>query len=60
MLLELVRRSGLVKRCIYSVSNFTVLQSKRPRPEQSERVERNEGVAIVLDQQMCGEQSVKQ
>ena len=37
---------------VYSVSNFTVLHSGRPRPEQGERVERNEGVAIVLDQQM--------
>ena len=37
---------------VYSVSNFTILHSGRPRPEQSERVECNEGVAIVLDPQM--------
>ena len=37
---------------VFNVSNYTILNSGRPRPEQRERDERNEGVAIVLDPQM--------
>ena len=37
---------------VYSIGGYTVLHSGRPLPEQNERAERNEGVAIVLDPQM--------
>lgn len=37
---------------VHSVSNFTILHSGHPRPEQSERFECGEGVDIVLNLQM--------
>ena len=35
------------------VCGYTMLHSGRPHPEQGERIERNEGVAIVLYPQMA-------
>ena len=38
---------------VYNIDGYTMLHSGRPRPEQGERIERNEGVAIVLYPQMA-------
>ena len=37
------------KRCVCDVDDFLILHSGRPIPSDSERVQRNEGVAIVFD-----------